>query len=65
MIGCENEGIFARTRMFLRDFFLPVRDNRWLVKEFLYLRLLMNDLPVFHENLFEIRCGRMVGSSKR
>ena len=23
--------------------------------------LLLNDVPVFHENLFEIRCGRIVG----
>ena len=25
------------------------------------LGLLLNDVPVFHENLFEIRCGRIVG----
>lgn len=25
------------------------------------LRLLLNDVPVFHDNLFGIRCGRIVG----
>ena len=25
------------------------------------LRLLLNDVPVFHENLFEIQCGQIVG----
>ena len=59
----EIEGIFARTRMSFRDYFLPLRDNRWLVKDFLMLRLQLNDVPVFHENLFEIRCGRIVGSN--
>ena len=39
---------------------LPVGDNRWLVKDMFKLRLLLNDLPVFHENLFEI-CGQIVG----
>ena len=39
---------------------LPVGDNRWLVKEMFKLRLLLNDLPVFHENRFEI-CGQIVG----
>ena len=42
-------------------FFLPVGDNRWLVKDMLKLGLLLNDVPAFHENLFEIRCGRIVG----
>ena len=39
---------------------LPVGDNPWLVKDTFKLRLLLNDLPVFHENLFEI-CGQIVG----
>ena len=39
---------------------LPVGDNWWLVKDTFKLRLLLNDLPVFHENLFEI-CGQIVG----
>ena len=39
---------------------LPVGDNRWLVKDMFKLRLLLSDLPVFHENLFEI-CGQIVG----
>ena len=40
---------------------LPVRDNRWLVKDMFKLRLLLNDVPVFHENHFEIQCGQIVG----
>ena len=40
---------------------LPVGDNRWLVKDTFKLRLLLNDLPVFHENLSEIQCGQIVG----
>ena len=46
------------------EIFLPVEDNRWLVKvikDMFKLKLLLNDIPVFHENLFEIRCGRIVG----
>ena len=34
---------FARTRMSLRDFSLPVGDNRWLVKDLFKLMLLLND----------------------
>ena len=49
---------FSQTRM-------STRDNRWLVKDMFKLRLLLNDVPVFHENLFEIQCGRTVGSNKR
>ena len=40
---------------------LPVGDNRWLVKDLLKLRLLLNDEPVFYKNLFEIWCGRIEG----
>ena len=40
---------------------LPVGDNWWLVKDMFKLRLLLNDVPVFHENLFEIQCGQIVG----
>ena len=40
---------------------LPVGDNRWLVKDMFKLRLLLNDVPVFHEHLFEIQCGQIVG----
>jgi len=32
-----------------------------LVKDLLKLRLLLNDEPVFHKNLFEIWCGRIEG----
>ena len=28
-------------------------------------RLLLNDVPVFHENLFKIRCGRVISGIKR
>ena len=31
-----------------------------MVKDFFKLRLLLNDVPVFHENRFEIRCGQIV-----
>ena len=31
-----------------------------MVKDFYKLRLLLNDVPVFHENRFEIRCGQIV-----
>ena len=36
----------------LERFFLSVGDNWWLVKDMFKLRLLLNDIPVFHENLF-------------
>ena len=36
----------------------------WLVKDLFELRLLLNDVPVFHDNLFEIWCGQIVSSNK-
>ena len=30
----------------------------------IFTALLLNDVPVFHENLFEIRYGRIIGSNK-
>ena len=36
----------------LERFFLSVGDNWWLVKDMFKLRLLLNDIPVFHANLF-------------
>ena len=43
------------------DFFSTTYQKPWL-------GLLLNDVPVFHENLFEIRCGQIivgiVGSNK-
>ena len=36
----------------LERFFLSVGDNWWLVKDMFKLRLLLNEVPVFHENLF-------------
>ena len=31
-----------------------------MVKDLFKLRLLLNDVPVFHENRFEIWCGQIV-----
>ena len=53
--------------MSLRSF-LSVGDIRWLVKDMFKLGLLLNDVPVFHENRFEIGCGliaSIVGSTPR
>ena len=36
-----------------------------LVKDVFKLMLLLNDVPVFHEILFKIQCGRIVDSNKR
>ena len=49
----------------LERFFLPVRYNWWLIKDFSEPRLLLNHVPVFHENLFKIRCGWIVSCNKR
>ena len=49
----------------LERFFLPVRHNGWLIKDFFEPRLLLNHVPVFHENLFKIRCGWIVSCNKR
>ena len=59
------EGSFSRTKTSLSDFFLPVRYNRWLVKDMCKSRLLLNDMPVFHEDLFKIRCGRVISGNKQ
>lgn len=32
-----------------------VRNNRWLVKDTFELGLLLNNVPLCHENVFEIR----------
>ena len=59
------EGSFSRTKTSLSVFFLPVRYNRWLGKDMCKSRLLLNDMPVFHENLFKIRCGRVIDGNKQ
>ena len=47
--------------MSLGDFsFLKGTIGGWLKISF-KLGLLLNDVPVFHENRFEIRCGRIIG----
>ena len=47
--------------MSLGDFsFLKETIGGWLKISF-KLGLLLNDVPVFHENRFEIRCGRIAG----
>ena len=52
---------FSRGIEWPKEFFLlAVGDNRWLVKDLFKLRLLLNDVPVFRENRFEIRCGQIV-----
>ena len=59
------EGSFSRTKTSLSDLVLPVRCCRWLVKDMCKSRLLLNDMPVFHENLFKIRCGRVISGNKQ
>ena len=45
--------LFGADKNVLETFFLPVRRNRWLIKDFFERpRLLLNHVPVFHENLF-------------
>ena len=40
--------------MSLFDFSFSVRYIRWLVEDMCKSKLLLNDMPVFHENLFKI-----------
>ena len=47
-------GSFGELKRPESDFFLPVRYNRWLVKNMCKSRLLLNDMPVFNENRFKI-----------
>ena len=44
----------------LERFFLLIRYNWLLVKDVFKFRLLLNNVPVFHEKLIKIRCGRVV-----
>ena len=56
-----------RAKTSLSDFsLLSVRYNWWQFKDMCKGRLLLNDdAPVFHENLFKIRCSRVISGNKR
>ena len=49
--------------MSLSDF--SFLSHRRLVKDMCKSKLPLNDAPVFHENLFKIRCRRVVSGNKR